>query len=497
MANPISELVIRLGLDSSDFVKGLTDAEKQTKEIGDTARRTGDDLKKGLGYAFTDLMKAAFPLIGVVGTINALAGAQQNLYKAQKASKETGIPANEFAAWGRAADSLGYSADDAQSSLVSLQASLQEAALTGRSAAAGVLTYLGVGLFKSNGQMKSATEVLKDLSKVLSKMPIERARAYGQMMGISPSTIALLREGKNLSEELANQLQIGPTKEDAEKAWEVQKAWNQLKITGGDVARNVFITLYPAISDVLEILKALSNYLAQNSTFVTYAGTALMVTVALQKLANAFVFLQKAGVMAVTLISAAMRANPILAGIMLLIAGVIDLVNFFRGANSVIGSFFDMIGIKAERVRAIFKTLGEILLGVLQPFIWIINGLGSLLMGNEKENGAKNKGQQGTAVIEADQNGVNRKERFGSIVEGMVQNAPAQTAKAVQTPQSVVNNQSSARTINSNVHNEVNVTAPGGDTKAITKAVQTGIQGGMSGYDRSLISFRESGFESK
>ena len=129
MANPISELFIRLGLDSTDFVKGLTDAEKQTKSIGESALKTGDDIRRGLGYAFIDLVKMAFPLLGVAGTINALASAQQNLYQAQKASKEVGIPANEYAAWGRAAESLGFSAEDAQNSLVSLQSSMQEAAI--------------------------------------------------------------------------------------------------------------------------------------------------------------------------------------------------------------------------------------------------------------------------------------------------------------------------------------------------------------------------------
>lgn len=494
MANPISELFIRLGLDSTDFVKGLTDAEKQTKSIGETAIKTGDDIRRGLGYAFIDLVKMAFPLLGVAGTINALASAQQNLYQAQKASKEVGIPADEYAAWGRAAESLGFSAEDAQSSLVSLQASMQEAALTGRSAAAGVLTYMGIGLFKSNGELKTATEIFKDLSKVLANMPIDRARAYGQMMGLSPSTIALLREGKELSEELANQLKIGPTKEDAEKAWEVQKAWNQLKITGGDVARNVFVALYPIIEDVLVIVQKLSAFLAKNSDLVTYAGTAFMLTVALGKLATAFIAIGKAGAGAITLISAAMRANPILAFITLAIAGIIDLINFFRGADSVIGAFFDMIGVKAESVKAIFRTLGEILLGVLAPFKWVIDGMMALFAKDNPpeipENGfgtvapRKTQERQGFA-------GQNE------IVKGIVQNTPRQTARMVQTPPSVVNHSNSARTVNSQVHNEVTINAPNGDAKTIQRAAQSGIQGGMSGYDRSLIAFQETGFISK
>ena len=371
---------------------------------------------------------------------------------------------------------------------------MQEAALTGRSAAAGVLTYMGIGLFKSNGELKTATEIFKDLSKVLANMPIDRARAYGQMMGLSPSTIALLREGKELSEELANQLKIGPTKEDAEKAWEVQKAWNQLKITGGDVARNVFVTLYPIIEDVLVIVQKLSAFLAKNSDLVTYAGTAFMLTVALGKLATAFIAIGKAGAGAITLISAAMRANPILAFITLAIAGIIDLINFFRGADSVIGAFFDMIGVKAESVKAIFRTLGEILLGVLAPFKWVIDGMMALFAKDNPPEIPEN----GFGTVSPDK--TQKQQGFAGqneIVKGLVQNTPRQTARMVQTPPSVVNHSNSARTVNSQVHNEVTINAPNGDAKTIQRAAQSGIQGGMSGYDRSLIAFQETGFISK
>ena len=83
MANPVSELVISLVLDALGFKKGLSDAEKATKSFGETAKKTGDNIRKDLGYAFTDVVKAAFPLLGVAATINALASAQQGLYKAQ------------------------------------------------------------------------------------------------------------------------------------------------------------------------------------------------------------------------------------------------------------------------------------------------------------------------------------------------------------------------------------------------------------------------------
>ena len=267
------------------------------------------------------------------------------------------------------------------------------------------------------------------------------------------------------------------------------------------------MTLYPVIEDVLVIAQKLSSFLAKNSDLVTYAGTAFLLTVALGKLATAFIAIGKAGAGAIALISAAMRAHPILAAITLAISGIIDLINFFRGADSVIGAFFDMIGIKAESVKAIFRTLGEILLGVLAPFKWVIDGMMALFAKDNPpeipENGfgtvaqGETEGTQNRSKVDAKTSEGQRLISQGGIVKAMVQNVPKQTARAVQTPPSVINHSNSARTVNSQVHNEVTINAPNGDAKTIQRAAQSGIQGGMSGYDRSLIAFQETGFISK
>lgn len=531
MANPVSELVISLVLDALGFKKGLSDAEKATKSIGETAKKTGDNIRKDLGYAFTDVVKAAFPLLGVAATINALASAQQSLYKAQRASKEVGIPSNEFAAWGRAAESLGFSAEDAQNSLVSLQASMQEAALTGRSAAAGVLTYMGIGLFKSNGELKTATEIFKDLSKVLANMPIDRARAYGQMMGLSPSTIALLREGKELSEELANQLKIGPTKEQAERAWETQKAWNQLKLAGSDLAREVFVDLEPAFVGLADVLRLISSFLGRHHEFVTFAGSAIALTLTIGKLVKTFIGLYGAIrasktitaliplftatgnkiVSVLTAIGVAAKSNPLILIIGGIVAALYSLSSWFKGESSVIGHVLEAFGIKAEKVLAIIKMLGKILTLLLTPFSTFINLLGAVSEAFDPknndiiaENGLMNFVAERSGIVPIDQKNTTGKKQQSfdgylsyDSVKGMMSNYPAQSAKAVQTSPSVVNKNSSARTVNSQVHNEVTINAPNGDAKTIQRAAQSGIQGGMSGYDRSLIAFQETGFISK
>lgn len=502
MANAIAEIFVTLGLDASDFQKGMKNADKQMQGIGDRASKVGEELRKGLGLAFSDVIKAAFPLLGVTGAINALAGAQRGLYSVMKASKETGIPAEQYAAWGRAAENLGYSAEDAQGALAGLQSSLQEAALTGRSQAAGVLTYLGVGLFKANGQMKSSVEVLRDLSGVLSKMPVEKARIYGQMMGISPSTVALLREGKELTAELAKQLEAGPTKEQAQKAWEVQKAWNQLSQSGGDLARELLVTLSPAIIKVFDVVKELSRFLSQNHELVLLAGGAIVAAKSFTTLATAFTVAGKAGAVALTLIGAAAKANPLLLGLTAIVAALYSISKWFNGESSIVGSVLESIGIKAENLKAIFQAIGKVLSFIFSPLAIVANILGTALSylmddedlpkepGDDKSKKRLKAGDQGSLVSPDSR-------KWRDMTNGMRGNVVVSQAREVQTPPSIINNRNTSGTVNSQVHNEVTINAPNGNAGEIKKAVQSGIQSGMSGFDRSLITFQESGFISK
>lgn len=503
MANAIAEIFVTLGLDASDFQKGMNNADKQMQGIGDRASKVGDELRKGLGLAFSDVVKAAFPLLGVTGAINALAGAQKGLYSVMKASKETGIPAEQYAAWGRAAENLGYSAEDAQGALAGLQTSLQEAALTGRSQAAGVLTYLGVSLFKANGQMKSSVEVLRDLSGVLSKMPVEKARIYGQMMGISPATVALLREGKDLTAELAKQLEAGPTKEQAQRAWEVQKAWNQLSQSGGDLARELLVTLSPAIIKVFEVVKELSRFLSQNHELVLFAGGAILAAKSFTTLATAFTVAGKAGAAALILIGNAAKANPLLLGLTAVIAALYSISKWFKGESSFVGNALESIGIKAENLKAIFQAIGKIISVIFAPLAMVANILGSALdylIGDEdkqkKDGETESKGRNKTT----NQGGIisQNSQKWRDMTSGMLGNVVVGQAREVQAPPSVINNnRNTSGTVNSQVHNEVTINAPNGNAGEIKKAVQSGIQSGMSGFDRSLITFQESGFISK
>lgn len=503
MPNAVAELFISLGVDATDVNEQFAKTEKDMTNLGDRAQKLGDSLRTGLTHEFGNLVKAAFPFASVTASIIALTKAQQNLYNVEKASREIGIPTEEYAAWGRAAESLGYSAQDAQSSIASLQSSLQEAALTGRSQAAGVMTYLGVSLFKANGQIKTAGETLKDLSNVFSKMPIEKARIYGQMMGISPATIALLREGKELTKELADALEKGPTAEQAKKAWELQKSWNKVTQSGGDLAREILVDLAPALLKLLEVAKAVSGFFADHSELVLYGGAVLLLTRNISKLATVFQLAGMAGAKAFMLIGTAMKAHPILLIISAILSALYSLGAWFNGEASVIGSILERMGLRVDTLREKLKFLGDFLKGLLSPFIAIFSAIGSLMSeALEPPPPPRPKGKPGEGDPgERDDNAYSliQRDRQGSPIARAInyQHDIKSVQRESMLPPSVVNNRNSNRNSHTEVHNNVTVNAPGGEPKAVTKATMTGIKSGFQGFNGDLIAFRESGFESK
>ena len=229
-----------------------------------------------------------------------------------------------------------------------------------------------------------------------------------------------------------------------------------------DLAYAVLQTLAPAIETFVAIARKVSEYFADHSDLVSYTASALVFVKALDMAAKAFLGFGKAAAAAFVLIGNGIKAHPILAMISLIAAGIVDLINFFKGADSVIGSLFEAVGIKAERVKAVFKAIGEVLLTVFKPIGMLINAIGGLMMPQELD--------EQTARANLKQN-----------------------TSAMSVAPSVIHNNSRSGVVNNHVENTVNIDAPGGNPKAIQKAAQDGIASGMNGY-KSMTAYAETGY---
>lgn len=120
--------------------------------------------------------------------------------------------------WGEVIKTVGGDVDSFNSSLASINSSIEQFALTGNSNILPVLNRLGISFINSSGNLKKGTEILLELSNVLSKLSERKFFAFGKSLGLDTGTILLLRQGQNTIESLiAEQKQYGIySRQDAE-----------------------------------------------------------------------------------------------------------------------------------------------------------------------------------------------------------------------------------------------------------------------------------------
>lgn len=471
MAENVGDLRFEIAVDGVRALKTLTEAKDRTDDLADSARKAGDRIRRDLVGEFGAFFRSMVPFASVTAAVASFTKAHGQLVDQMRMQKSYGIPVEEYAAWGRAAERLGYSAEDAQSALVALEKGMQDAALTGKSQVAGVLQYLGVRMVDASGKVRASTDILSDLSRVLSSMPVEKARKYGELMGFSPQTIAALREGKDLTAALSEALKNGPTEEDAEQAMQVQRAWQTLTQVGGDLARELLVMLYPAAEAVLKAMRFIVEVLSENPTVL--AGALGLIGAKLLPLGGLIAGVTKA----FKGLGFVLKANPIAAGLSAIVFVLSDLSDWFNGESSVVGSVLEKLqGIKS------FSFFGD---------------------DDDDEEGSTAKRGQASGAPKAARRG-----SYGDDLEAVrariraTQEAYSSAAQSAlpQTIYQTANTQADNRRtqINSDVHNEITINAgKGTDMTALRDATMQGVQQGMSGSRfNGLVAQYETGMPS-
>lgn len=144
-------------------------------------------------------------------------------------SEQTGISAERLQEWEYAANALGVSASAVAGDLAKME---QQAAWTGRS-------------------LESYADSFKGLNA-------RQAAARGQMLGLSPDSIRLLREGRDglarLKQEARDLGAIIP-EEDIRRAADLKKGINELQYVFKGVTSIVMLSAVPAVRQVVDGIK--------------------------------------------------------------------------------------------------------------------------------------------------------------------------------------------------------------------------------------------------
>lgn len=215
MATIIDSLLVKLGLDSSEFEAKKSKVDKGLKDTGAEAEKTGSKLKKsGKDGAdgFENVAKSAAKFLAIIGGTMAVKRFAQDMIESSAAldrfAKNLGSNVETVTAWGNAAEVAGGSASGLQNTLSMLSKAQTQLMLTGESNLIPYFSALGVSMTDAYGKALPVNKLLMEVGQSLLAKTPDRQTAFnmGQMMGIDADTLNLiLRERKEVEALLKQQ----------------------------------------------------------------------------------------------------------------------------------------------------------------------------------------------------------------------------------------------------------------------------------------------------
>lgn len=176
MSSLIGALRVTLGADTADFERGMSRAER-------AGHRTGVAIKSSMGAIKTALTGFA----AGVGAAGVIALAQRGLELASslgEVAQQLGVTTDELQEYRYAASQAGVDQDTMDKSLAKLTRTIGQAA-TGGKAQQKIFEALGISVRDANGHVRTAGDILPEISDALAQIedPARRAAVQTQLFG--------------------------------------------------------------------------------------------------------------------------------------------------------------------------------------------------------------------------------------------------------------------------------------------------------------------------
>lgn len=255
MATVIDSLVVKLGLDSSDFEQGekrvaagLDKTRKSTDRVGGDISASG---KKAAEF-FGQLEKAALKFFAVLTVGRGMADFTRTVISGgaqlDRMSTRLGTSADTLSRWQGAVRQSGGTGEGLLNTLQGLSNEMTQIAVTGESSLIPMLGFLGVSLKDSNGQAKSTVDLLKDIGDAANAKIADKGNRFNilQSMGIDEGTINLLMKGGAERDRLLAS-QKAYSDADARSARLAQEKWEGVKLNIERTSQAIVIKLLPVL----------------------------------------------------------------------------------------------------------------------------------------------------------------------------------------------------------------------------------------------------------
>ncbi len=256
MATIIDSLMVTLGLDPSQFKKGMEESGKAQEGFAEKGRKISKERQaldkkaveaqrkqakefelqgKKAAQTFSKIRNEALAIVGIFaggrGMVDFARDTITSVAGLERLSEVTGEGINNLGGWGLALQNVGGSAEEMNQQI--LKSSQDVASFQNGMANGNVRSFLALGGKVS--ELKDAHTYLLGISRVIRGMIDKygnesRAWNFAQMLGISYDTFNLLKQGPALvqAQVAADEKLVGVTNQMGNEAKTSQKAINNL-----------------------------------------------------------------------------------------------------------------------------------------------------------------------------------------------------------------------------------------------------------------------------
>lgn len=283
--NIVDALIVTMGLDNSDYERGMNEVEDRTRQFSERAPR---DVERGLnsieqrfGATFQGIFRTFIaPLTAALGTMGIFSQYTQTADRIGKMSARIGMDAEKLQAWGEAAKRAGGSAEGFMNSVESLNFRLSRMQLMGgKGPLAKLFSELNIKATE-NGRLKDAFQIMQEIAGAMDRMDKVEVAKKLRFAGIDTGTIQLLQMGRISMDELIKRMRDlgGYTKEDFEITAKFNDAISDLQQSFRAMAAPILQVITPALTTLAGWLTKIVQTFREHQGFIVAGLTVIAAT---------------------------------------------------------------------------------------------------------------------------------------------------------------------------------------------------------------------------
>lgn len=415
---------------SVEFEKIFPKAKKTYEQVAEKTEEVSEKTEKvekktdKMGNSFVSMsnkvLKALAPVAGLTALLNRSLAFASLGEEMSFLAQNTGMAVEKFQALAIAAENYGGTAEGIAGSMQGLNANLNNMRLGkgGGGVEDAAITY-GINLYGANG-LATADELLMNVAKRFESLNQTQQIDLGQRLGLDEGTIRLLQTGvANVQKELERGAKYSLfSAEDVENSRKFERTMRDIKLGLAQIFGVVARSLLPAFTWVGDKVSRFIDLINGNASFIKGFFLALSAILTVLAVKSGLAFLPFIG--AIALITAVSAAIGLL---------IDDIVNFWQGNESLLGTFI-------EAVKNVFTALWNFLKEGFNSVLEWLKGtkVGKLFgLSEEKENPEQANMAEAKRKLELTQT------PWASVPQGSVSTSYANTNQSMRVDNVTIN----------------------------------------------------------